>query len=49
MAVYGLPRATIDIDLLILGDDFKEVKSATKELGCTIEATPITFAGGAGP
>ena len=47
MAVYGLPRATIDIAFLIPADDFKGVKSAAKELGYTIEANPMTFAGGA--
>jgi hypothetical protein len=25
MAIHGLPRATIDIDLLILGDDLERV------------------------
>ena len=47
MAVYGLARATVDIDLLILADDLEEVKRVAKELSYTIEANPMTFAGGA--
>ena len=47
MAVYGLPRATVDIDLLILADDFGRVKQAVQPLGYTIEAQPMRFAKGA--
>jgi hypothetical protein len=47
MAVYGLARATVDIDLLVLADEFEEVKRVAKELSYTIEANPMTFAGGA--
>jgi hypothetical protein len=47
MAVYGLARATVDIDLLIAADDFERVKQAVNPLGYTIEAIPMTFAKGA--
>jgi hypothetical protein len=47
MAVYNLPRATVDIDLLIKPDDFDKAKSAVGVLGYGIEANPMTFAKGA--
>src|SRR5436305_8708909 len=47
MAVYGLARATVDIDLLIAANDFERVKKAVHPLGYTIEALPMTFAKGA--
>jgi len=47
MAVYGLARATVDIDLLIAADDFERVKKAVHPLGYAIEAIPMTFAKGA--
>ena len=47
MAVYGLARATIDIDLLIPAEQFAEVKAVVNPLGYTIEASLMTFAKGA--
>jgi hypothetical protein len=47
MAVYGLARATVDIDLLIAAGDFERVKEAVRPLGYTIEAIPMTVAKGA--
>ena len=47
MAVHGLPRATVDIDLLILAERLEEAKSAVRSLGYTIEAQPMTFHKGA--
>jgi hypothetical protein len=47
MAVHGLPRATVDIDLLILGDSVEEVRGLARTLGYTIEAFPMTFSHGA--
>jgi hypothetical protein len=47
MAVYGLARATVDIDLLIAADDFERVKKVVHPLGYVIEAIPMTFAKGA--
>ena len=47
MAVHGLPRATVDIDLLILAERLEEAKSVVRSLGYTIEAQPMTFHKGA--
>jgi len=47
MAVHGLPRATVDIDLLILGESLEEAKKLARTLGYTIEAFPMTFSHGA--
>ncbi len=47
MAVHGLARATVDIDLLILADDLEAVKASAKKLGYAIDALPMTFAKGA--
>lgn len=47
MAVYGLARATVDIDLLIPAAQFADVKTLVSALGYTIEANPMTLAKGA--
>ena len=47
MAVHGLPRATVDIDLLILEASLEEAKSVVHSLGYTVEAQPMTFHKGA--
>lgn len=47
MAVHGFPRATVDIDLLILPEALEEAKRTARSLGFTIEAFPMTFAKGA--
>ncbi|MEK6301203.1 MAG: hypothetical protein AABO41_10815 [Acidobacteriota bacterium] len=47
MAVHGLPRATIDIDLLILAESLEGAKLVLRGLGYTIEAQPMTFHKGA--
>ena len=47
MAVHGLPRATVDIDLLILAERLEEARSVVRSLGYTIEAQPMTFHKGA--
>ena len=36
MAVHGLPRATVDIDLLILAESLEEAKAVVRSLGYTI-------------
>jgi hypothetical protein len=41
MAVHGFPRATVDIDLLILPEALEETKRIARGLGYTIEAFPI--------
>jgi len=46
MAVHGLPRATIDIDLLVLAERLEEAKSVLRNLGYTVEAEPKTLSKG---
>jgi|SRR5882672_1812177 len=47
MAVYDHPRATIDIDLLILAESLDQVLAIASELGYEIRGLDMTFAGGA--
>lgn len=47
MAIHGLPRATIDIDLLILSDDLAKVWTTAKEQNYNVEGLPLHFADGA--
>lgn len=46
LAVYGVPRATVDIDLLIPAESLEKAKLAARALGYTIEAQPMKFAKG---
>ena len=46
MAVYDHPRATIDIDLLILSESLDRVIAAATELGYTIRGLDLSFANG---
>jgi hypothetical protein len=46
MAVYALPRATLDIDLLIPGEALPRAREAVKSLGYTLASTPMDFHGG---
>lgn len=46
MAVWGAPRATVDIDVLILAEAQEEAKNVARGLGFTIEAFPMTVGGG---
>ena len=45
MAVHAFPRATVDIDLLVLAQDEEAVKTVARELGYALEATPMSFRG----
>jgi len=47
MALLGAPRATNDIDLLVLAPQIETAKRAAERLGYTIEAKPMTFRDGA--
>lgn len=47
MAVHGYPRATVDIDLLILAQDTDAAFAAADSLGYTFRAQPMTFSEGA--
>ena len=46
MAVYDLPRATLDIDLLIHLDSLFRAKRAVEPLGFTLSGAPMEFHGG---
>jgi hypothetical protein len=46
MAVYALPRATLDIDLLIESSSLGRTKLAVQELGFTVSAAPMEFHSG---
>ncbi len=47
LAVYGIPRATIDIDLLIDAESLALVEVVAAELGYRFAAAPMSFKGGA--
>ncbi len=47
MAIHGLPRATIDIDLLILTGDLNRVWKTAQNLGYDVEGLPLHFHDGA--
>lgn len=47
MAIHGLPRATVDIDLLILTEDLEKVWRAAQNLGYDVEGLPLNFQNGA--
>jgi hypothetical protein len=46
MAIHALPRATVDIDLLILTNDLNSVLQIARARGFTLSAKPMTFAEG---
>ena len=43
MAIHGLPRATMDIDLLILVEDLERVLNVARSNGFDIEGLPLHF------
>jgi hypothetical protein len=47
VAIWGAPRATTDIDLLVLPEDVDAVLSLAKGLGFAFEAFPMKFRDGA--
>jgi len=47
LAVYGILRATVGMDILIPAESLGEAKSLAGGLGYKVEADPMTFAGGA--
>lgn len=46
MAVHGTPRATADIDLVVLAGSLGQLKALAHRLGFSLEAEPLRFAGG---
>ena len=47
MTIHGLPRATIDIDLMVLSDDLPQAWNIAVTLGYDVEGLPLHFADGA--
>ena len=47
MTIHGLPRATIDIDLMVLSDDLPQAWNIAGTLGYDVEGLPLHFADGA--
>jgi len=46
MAIYALPRATLDIDIMIEADSLERTKQAVHDLGFILSAMPMEFQGG---
>ena len=46
MAIYALPRATLDIDILIEASSLETTRRAVYDLGFTLKAAPMEFHGG---
>ena len=47
LALYGIPRATVDIDILIQKESLGKAQKLVRELGYIIKADPMEFARGA--
>jgi hypothetical protein len=47
MAIWGLPRATVDIDLLIERESLAAIEEVAASLGYIFKANPMNFHGGA--
>ncbi|MBI2505619.1 MAG: nucleotidyl transferase AbiEii/AbiGii toxin family protein [Candidatus Latescibacteria bacterium] len=47
MAVYGVPRATVDVDLLVPPEGLAQVVAAAATRGFRLEEKPLLFGGGA--
>lgn len=47
MAIHGLPRATIDIDLLVLSKNLSDVWQIAENFGYDVEGLPLHFHNGA--
>ena len=46
MAVYALPRATLDIDIMVEASSLHKTKQAVHDLGFILDAMPMEFHGG---
>jgi len=46
MAVYALPRATLDIDIMIEADFLDKTKRVVQDIGFTLSGMPMEFHGG---
>jgi len=43
MAIHGAPRATVDIDLLVLSENLERVWKIAEDLGYWVEGLPLSF------
>lgn len=43
LAIHGVPRATVDIDLLVLSEDLIKVWKIAEDLGYSVEGLPLSF------
>jgi hypothetical protein len=46
MAIYGFPRATVDVDLVVPPNGADKVLTCARDLGYAIPADPMSLAGG---
>ncbi len=46
MAVHSFPRATVDIDLIVLSKDILRLKNILADLGYILESAPMSFSNG---
>ena len=47
VAIFGIPRATVDIDILIQPESLERVLALARAEGYVMRANPMAFAGGA--
>jgi hypothetical protein len=47
MTIHGCPRATMDIDVMVLADDLAEAWKIATDLGYHVEGVPLHFHDGA--
>ena len=43
MAIHGSPRATVDIDFLVLSENLSEMWKIAEDLGYWVEGLPLSF------
>lgn len=43
LAIHGVPRATVDIDLLVLSEDLSNLWKVTEDLGYSVQGLPLSF------
>ncbi len=43
LAIHGVPRATVDIDLLVLTENLEQIWHIAEELGYDVEGLPLSF------
>jgi hypothetical protein len=46
VAIHGVPRATVDIDLLVLSENLQRVWKIAEDLGYWVEGLPLSFDNG---